>query len=395
MRVMSEPWVAIIGVNEDGPTGLSEASRDALARAELVIGAPRHLQLLGVAGAPWPVPFSVDPVLQARGRRVAVLASGDPFWHGAGGSLMAALEPGEWVSYPAVSTFQLMANRLGWRLEECLCLGLHAAPLTRLRGLLGRGRRLICLLRDGAAVGELGAYLAGQGFADSALWVGEALGGSRERLVKIAAQEAGNMSFSAPVAVAILARGAGLPQASGLPDDIFDHDGQITKRPVRALTLSALAPRYGEVLWDLGCGSGSVSIEFLLAAEGSSAHAVEADATRGARAEANAARFGLGHRWRLHPGKALDVLDNLPDPDVVFIGGGASEALLAALWPRLPQGARLVMNGVTLETEALLYAAQARHGGSLLRIDLAEMGPLGLKRGWEASRPVVQWSVVK
>ena len=390
---MAEAWLSIIGLSEDGLAGLSLASRAALERAEIVFGAPRHLALAGVAGRPWEVPFSVAPVLAERGKRVAVLASGDPFWLGAGGSLVGHLTAGEWVSYPAISTFGLAANRLGWRLEEVVCLGLHAAPLTRLRSVLARGQRLICLLRDGAAVGESAAYLVEQGFGASVLHVLESLGGPRERIVKITAQDIGNMTFAAPAAVAIDCAGRGISCASGLPDEMFAHDGQITKRPIRALTLSALAPRGGEVMWDIGAGSGSVSIEFLLAAPGSSAHAVEADAARGARAMENAEAFGVGHRWHLYRGKALDIIGHLSQPDVVFIGGGASEALLQALWPMLPEGARLVINAVTLETEALLYGWQAAKGGQLLRIDLAEAGALGSKRGWDTARPVVQWSV--
>ena len=166
---MSDPWVTIIGVGEDGPQGLSGASRDALARADLVFGAPRHLELLGIAGEPFPVPFSIAPILEARGKQVVVLASGDPFWHGAGGSLMSSLAPGDWVSHPAPSTFQWLANRLGWRMEESLYLGLHAAPLTRLRPVLGR--RLLCLLRDGAAVGDLGAYLTALGHPEAVMHV--------------------------------------------------------------------------------------------------------------------------------------------------------------------------------------------------------------------------------
>lgn len=391
---MSEPWLTIIGLGEDGLSGLSLSSRYALDQAEIVFGGPRHLELAKVdaKGAPWPVPFSIAPVLAARGRKVVVLASGDPFWHGAGGSLIAHLSPGEWASHPAPSTFQLAANRLGWRMEEVLCLGLHAAPLARLRPVLARGQRLICTLRDGAAVAELAAYLVAQGFGPSGLHVLESLGGPRENSTRITAEAVGARAFAAPVMVAIEPEGRALPRASGLPDDLFAHDGQITKRPFRALTLSALAPRPGEVLWDLGTGSGSISIEFLLAAPGSTAHAVEADAERGARARGNAESFGLGHRWHLHSGRATEVIPSLPRPDVVFVGGGASQDLLLALWPRL-NGARLVMNAVTLESEALLYQWHAEKGGQLLRIDIAEAGPLGTRHGWQAARPVVQWSV--
>ena len=392
---MDKPWVTIIGLNEDGLAGLSLASRQALEQAEIVFGAPRHLALAGVSGREWTVPFSVDPVLAERGRRVVVLASGDPFWHGAGGSLVGRLAAGEWVSYPAPSTFALAANRLGWRMEEIVGLGLHAAPFARLRPVLARGQKVVCLLRDGSALGEVCAYLTGQGFGGSAVFVLESLGGSMERITQITAQDMGGLSFNAPLAVAIDCVGQGMARASGLPDDLFAHDGQITKRPIRALTLSTLAPRGGEVMWDLGAGSGSVSIEFLLAAPGSVAHAVEVDLVRAERARGNADSFGLGHRWHLHQGKALDVLAHLPDPDVVFVGGGADVVLVSALWARLPMGARLMMNAVTLESEALLYACHAQHGGDLWRYDVAQAAPLGGKQGWQAARPVVQWSVTR
>lgn len=391
---MGKPWVTIIGLNEDGLAGLSLASRQAIEQAEIIFGAPRHLALAGVSGREWGVPFSVEPVMAERGRRVVVLASGDPFWYGAGGSLMGHLAQGEWVSHPVPSTFALAANRLGWRMEETISLGLHAAPMARLQPVLARGQRLVCLLRDGDAVREVCAYLAAQGFGASAVTVLEALGGAKERITNCIAQDLSGR-FDAPVAVAIECVGQGMPRASGLPDDLFAHDGQITKRPIRALTLSALAPRGGEVLWDLGAGSGSVSIEFLLAAPASIAHAVEADATRAERALGNAEGFGLGHRWHLHQGKALNVIGQLPVPDVVFVGGGADAALCAALWARLPKGARLVMNAVTLESEALLYACHAKHGGDLWRFDVAQATALGAKQGWQASRPVVQWSVTR
>ena len=394
---MGDPWLSIIGLGEDGLAGLTDASRAALKAAEIVFGGPRHLALLGAdgRGREWPVPFSVAQVLAVKGSRVAVLASGDPFWFGAGGSLAALLGPDEWRAYPVPSTFSLAAARLGWRLEDVLCLGLHAAPLTRLRPLLGRGVRAICLVRDAAAVGELTTWLAKAGFAPSRLWVMEALGGPRERVRQCVAEAFALTDITAPVAVAIEAEGQGMPRIAGLPDDLFAHDGQITKRPVRALTLSALAPRPGEVLWDIGTGSGSVSIEWLLAAPGSRAHALESDAGRAARAQQNAAAFGLAHRYDMTLAAAPEGLESLPRPDAVFIGGGASEALLSALWRLIPMGTRLVANAVTVETEALLMRWSGETGGGLLRIELAEAQPLGRKRGWQPARPVVQWSVVR
>ena len=390
---MAEPWLTIIGIGEDGLAGLTDASRDALQAAEIVFGAPRHLDLAGIAGRPWPLPFSVAPVIAERGRRVAVLASGDPFWYGVGGSLAAEIAPGEWVCHPAPSSFSLATARLGWRLEEVVCLGLHAAPLTRLRPVLAQGQRVICLLRDGAALSELTAYLGSVGFGASQVEALSCLGGPREARMSFVAQDYDGAPLSAPLSVAFTAVGQGLSRASGLEDALFDHDGQITKRPVRALTVSALEPRAGEVLWDIGTGSGSVAIEFLLAAPGAEAYAVEADPLRAARAKGNAARFGVAHRFHLTEARAPLRLDALPSPDVVFVGGGASEALFAALFSRLAAGTRMVANAVTLETELLLTQAHAAKGGTLLRIELAEAAPLGNRTGWQPMRPVVQWSV--
>ncbi len=393
---MADPWLTIIGLTEDGHIALSPASRDALANAETIFGGPRHLALVnaGSRGQPWPVPFSIAPVVALRGRPTAVLASGDPFWFGVGGSLQPHLAPGEWQSHPAPSTFSLAANALGWRLEDTHCLGLHAAPLSRLRPILGRGVRAICLVRDANAVTELAEWLCRNGHGASGLTVMESLGGPRARIRATRSDAMTLTDITTPVAVAIHAQGTGLPRASGLPDDLFAHDGQMTKRPVRALTLSALAPCAGETLWDIGAGSGSIGIEWLLAG-GAHTHAVESDPTRAARARTNAGTFGLIHRYTLHEHRAPDGLDTLPTADAVFIGGGASDALLTRLWSLIPPGTRLVANAVTLETEALLTTWSAIQGGTLLRIDLADSTPLGLKRGWRAALPIVQWSVTR
>ena len=394
---MGDPWLTIIGLGEDGPEGLSPASRAALRAATVVFGGPRHLALVeaGDRGRAWPVPFDASPVLAHRGKPTVVLASGDPFWFGAGGSLMAHLAPGEWTSQPAPSTFQLAANRLGWRLEEVLCLGLHAAPFARLRPVLGRGVRVICTLRDGAAVAELARWLAGNGHPNARLTVLERLGGPLERITSgLPDDHIGAPVSAAPVSAAIEAADPGLPGASGLPDEMFQHDGQITKRPVRALTLSALAPRAGEVLWDIGAGSGSIGIEWLLAG-GARVAALEADPSRAARARGNVAAFGLSHRHDLIEARAPEGLEGLPRPDAVFVGGGASAALLARLWEQIPPGTRLVLNGVTLETEALVLDWSARHGGSLLKVELSETAPIGRKRGWRAALPILQWSVTR
>jgi len=272
---------------------------------------------------------------------------------------------------------------------------LHAAPLPRLRPVLQDGARLICTMRDGAAPAELAAYLCEAGFGASQMTVAEAMGGPRQRVRGCSADAFDIADVAAPVAVAIEVRGRGLSQASGLADDLFRSDGQITKQPVRALTLSALAPRAGEHLWDLGAGSGSISVEWCLAAAGASASAMEVRADRAVNVAANAAQFGLDHRIRVTTARVPEGLAALPAPDAVFIGGGATEDMLSAVWSAMPSGARLVMNGVTLETESLLAAWHATHGGRLMQVSIAEAEPLGRMRGWTAARPVTQWSVVK
>ena len=381
-------------MGEDGLHGLGDGSRSALAQAQRVFGGARHLALasVGSRGREWPLPFDVAPVLALRGQPVTVLASGDPFWFGAGGSLAAHLTPGEWVAFPSPSTFSLAASRLGWRLEHVHCFGLHAAPFARTRSALHGGAQLLCLLRDGPAVRDFAQWLTQQGSGASALWVLEALGGPRERTRQSTAKALDFADIQSPVAVAVQVVGPlGLANAPGLPDSGFAHDGQITKSPIRALTLSTLAPRPGEHLWDLGAGSGSVSVEWCLA--GGTASAVEQNAERVANIRANAASFGIDHRLAVHHGATQDLIAGLPTPHAIFVGGGFDMALFTALQSIAPTGCRVVVNAVTLETESTLLQLHAQHGGALLRIELAQAAPLGRMRGWQSSRPVVQWSV--
>lgn len=396
---LGKAWLTIVGIGEDGPAGLSAASRDALACAEWVTGAARHLALLGdlaCGRAAWPVPFEdgIAPLLARRGQRVVLLVSGDPFWFGAGSVVVRELEAWEWIAHPVPSTFALAAARLGWPIDTTHCLGLHAAPFARLRPMLAPGVRAIVLVRDGAAVGALGGYLRDLGFGDSALWVLEALGGPRERVRETTAAMLDFSDIAHPVAVGIVVAGDGavLPTVAGRPDGWFEHDGQITKRPVRALTLSALAPRPFETLWDIGTGSGSIAIEWLLAHPTTQAIAFEADPVRAARARDNAAALGVD-RLRVIDARAPDGLAGQPAPDAVFIGGGLSDTLLDWLCAQLAPGTRIVANAVTLESEAVLAAWQRAKGGDLLRIELADAAPIGTRRGWRAHYPIVQWSV--
>lgn len=233
VRSFAGPWLSIIGIGEDGLAGLGLASRAALDRAEIVFGGARHLALakIDARGRPWPVPFDAEPVLACRGRPVAVLASGDPFWFGAGSVLVARLEPGEWTAYAAPSTFSRAVAVLGWRMEDTVCLGLHAAPFERLVPVLSRGARVICLLRDGKAVAGLCQWLLEHGWGQSIVTVLTALGGSNEKVERVTVTDGCSWAGAAPVAMAIEAHGrVGVSRASGLPDDLFVHDGQITDR---------------------------------------------------------------------------------------------------------------------------------------------------------------------
>ncbi|MCV6585939.1 MAG: precorrin-6Y C5,15-methyltransferase (decarboxylating) subunit CbiT [Marinibacterium sp.] len=392
------PWLVIVGLGEDGPDGLSAASRNAIASAEIVMGPPRHLALLGDLDArtvDWPVPFA-DGIAQLqgfRGRRTVVLASGDPFWFGAGRVIAGTFAHDEWTALPGPSCFSLAAAHLGWGIEGTSCLGLHAAPLARLRPHLTPGAQIIVTLRDGKAVGDLAGYLRDTGFGASALHVFEALGGPNQIVTSGRADTLGG-AFGHPVCAAIAVDGAApvITKASGRDDALFDSDGVMTKRPVRALTLSALAPKARERLWDIGGGSGSIAIEWLWSDPTCQAVTIEPRADRAATIRANAARLGVDRLQVVH-GSAPDALAGLPAPDAVFIGGGLSAEMLDHLTATLAPGTRLVANAVTLETDALLIEWHARLGGDLMRVELAQAAPLGPKRGWKAAYPITQWSV--
>ena len=391
------PWLSIIGLGEDGPDGLSVASRKALDSAEIIMGPARHLALIGASKAKqieWPVPFAdgIEKLATFRGRSVAVLVSGDPFWYGAGSVFANRFERSEWQAFPTLSIFSLAASRLGWAIEKTLCIGLHAAPLTRLRPHIAHGAKAIVLLRDGDAVSELRAYLAEIGFGHSQFHILEALNGQRENITAVKAIDDLPAQISHPVCVGVeFFGGSEIPKSSGLEDALFDNDGQITKRPIRALTLSALAPKRGEHLLDIGGGSGSISIEWLLSDPTTSATIVEANPDRATRIRENANRLGVD-RLKIVVGKAPIVLDGI-SPSAVFIGGGLSQELLQQLHETLAKGTRLVANAVTLESEALLVEWQSKVGGDLMRVEISSLTSIGPKRAWDAAYPIVQWSV--
>jgi precorrin-6Y C5,15-methyltransferase (decarboxylating) len=401
---MPAPWLSIVGIGEDGLDGLSAAARQLIAGAELVAGGRRHLALVASLGKPaleWEMPFaaSIPKLLAYRGKCVVALCSGDPFWYGAGAVIADAVTAAETVVVPAASTFAWAAARLRWRLEDTITLGLHARPIELLRPHLRTGARLIVLVRDGVAPAQMASYLTGLGFGPSRLTVLEALGGPSERIRATTAAGFALDDVRSPVALAIEAvaePGATIiPRVAGLPDELFKHDGQLTKREIRAVSLSALAPRGGELLWDVGAGSGAIGIEWLLAHPANRAIGIEARENRLGNARANARALGVPH-FDLRLGTAPGALQGLPAPDAVFVGGGAGrDGVLDAVWQALPRGGRLVVNAVTLETEAVLIAWQARHGGALLRLSVERAGPVGGRTGWRPAMPVVQWSVTK
>ncbi|MFK8250485.1 precorrin-6y C5,15-methyltransferase (decarboxylating) subunit CbiE [Ancylobacter terrae] len=399
------PWLTIVGIGEDGAAGLSPAAREAVAAASIVFGGRRHLDragdlLRGDARA-WPSPFEagVREVLARRGSPVCVLASGDPFLFGVGATLARQVPAGEMRALPAPSAFSLAAARLGWALQEVECVSLHGRALDLVRPCLQPGRRVLALTSDAAGPAALAALLAATGFGASRLHVLEALGGPRERVrtARAAAFDLADVDTLNLVALEVVADAEArvLALAPGRPDALYEHDGQITKREIRAMTLAALAPRRGELLWDIGAGSGSIGIEWMLADPSLRAIAIEARADRAARIARNAASFGVPG-LTIVEGEAPAALTGLPTPDAIFIGGGASDAgVIDAALGALATGGRLVANAVTLETEALLLARHAALGGELTRIAIARAAPVAGMTGWRPAMPVTQWSVVK
>lgn len=392
------PWLSVIGIGEDGVAGLSGASQAALNDADVIMAPPRHLALVPEGTAQriaWPVPFADGLTLldSLRGQCVVVLVSGDPFWFGAGSVIAERYAANEWTALPAPSCFALAAAHLGWAIEKTTCLGLHAAPMTRLRRHLAPGLQIIVTLRDGEAVEHLTAYLNATGFGNSTISILEHLGGPHEHITTATAQTLTG-TFQHPLCAAINVSGNGpaLSHATGQSDDTFQSDGQMTKRPIRAITLSTLAPMPREHLWDVGGGSGSIALEWLLAHPTTTATCIEPRADRAARIGQNAQDLGLDHRLTIINDRAPEALNVLTPPDAIFVGGGLCVDLMDAVTSR---NARLVVNAVTLEGEALLAQAQAQHGGDLMRIEIANAKPLGPKRGWSASYPVVQWSLTQ
>jgi precorrin-6Y C5,15-methyltransferase (decarboxylating) len=397
--------LSIVGIGEDGVEGLNAAARGLIESAERVFGGTRHLALakplIRGTAHPWASPFdsTFAELLSYRGRPVCMLASGDPFQHGAGSTLAGFVAPDETIAIPAPSAYTLAAARLLWPLAQTTLLSFCGRSVDYLRPQLHPGTRILALSSNQNSPGEVGRLLAELGFGSSNLTVLEALGGPRERIRSVGAG-AFDLTDIAPLnIVAIEVRAAPgariLARAPGLPDALFDHDGQITKREIRALTLSALAPRRNEHLWDIGAGSGSVAIEWLLADTSLTASALERRPDRVARIQGNAASFGVGN-LEVVAGSAPEALAKLRQPDAVFVGGGATTpGLIELVQGRLRPGGRLVVNAVSLESEAVVLGHQKRSGGSLTRIAISHASPIGGENGrmsgWRPAMPILQW----
>jgi precorrin-6Y C5,15-methyltransferase (decarboxylating) len=400
--VSRAPWLAIVGIGEDGVEGLSPAARAAIGRAACVVGGERHLALARplIAGEriAWPSPMTdgIPAILARRGSAVTVLASGDPFCFGIGTVLARAVPMAEMLCLPAPSAFSLACARLGWSLPEVETISFCGRPLEAVRPLLQAGARVLALSADHTTPAALAALLTRWGFGETRITVLEAMGGPEEDSFTFKALKSTHDRIAKLNLMALeVAGGPALPLTPGLDEDWFESDGQITKREVRALTLAALAPRRGERLWDVGAGSGSVGIEWMLCHPSCRTIAIEARADRAARVARNAAALGVP-ALQVRNCAAPAALEGLARPDAVFIGGGASDAdVTEACWAALPPGGRLVINAVTLETERAVLARHAGWGGRLVRIGIERLEPIGAMQGFAPARTVLQYRAVK
>ncbi|OCB25457.1 precorrin-6Y-methylase [Mycobacterium malmoense] len=388
--------IIVVGIGADGMAGLAATSRNELHRATVVYGSKRQLDLLDdTVTAPrrqWPSPML--PALQALRDRHAedihIVASGDPLLHGIGGTLIRLYGPEHVRVLPHVSSVTLARARMGWNAHDTEVISLVTAPAhTAVR----RGGQAIVLSKSGATPTELAALLTAHGRGDSEMTILENLGGPTEHRRDGAARQWAEAPPDVDDLNVIALRYLPDDRLSPLPDDAFAHDGQITKHGIRAVTLAALAPRPGERLWDVGAGSGSISVEWCLSWGGCAAVAFERDERRRHNIGLNAAAFGADIDVR---GAAPDGFDGLEPPSAIFIGGGLTQpGLLDACLERLPTGGRLVVNAVTAESEAALAQSHSRYGGQLRRFQHYHGEPLGGFTGWRPQMPVTQWVMTK
>ncbi len=394
-------WLHIIGIGEDGMDGLTVDARALVESAEVIIGGDRHQKLSPNVTAErlkWPSPFDamIDEIKRHKGRRLVILVTGDPLWYSVGARILRAIPADEITFHPQLSAFQWASTRMGWSLADTETLTVHGRPAEQVIPYLAPCARLLLLTKNEGTPADIARILTSQGYGASQLTVLGALGGPNESRID---GTAADWEAEAPafhlLAVEVLADDDAtlIPRGPGLPDDAFAHDGKMTKQEVRAATLAKLWPHRKAMLWDIGSGCGSVAIEWMRAARDAEAIGLEPNAKRRALAQENALKLGAP-RLKLIDAKAPEGLADLPTPDAIFIGGGLSPAVIAASITALPQHGRLVANAVTLESEAILIAAHAEHGGELTRIAISRAEPVGPFRGWRPLMTVTQWSLV-
>jgi len=397
-------WLSVIGLTERGLAGLTQEARQLIDQAELIVGGERHLALVPAGKAArqgWasPLRLTVEEILRWRGRPVVVLASGDPMWFGVGVTLARHVAREEMGILPQVSAFTLAAARLGWSLSETDCLTLHGRPLDLLNSAVFPGARLLLLTDDGAAPALIARRLTELGYGPSRVVALEHMEGPAEAVIEREAAEWGDRRTADLNTVAVECRAAPgarvTARVPGLPDDAFRHDGQLTKRELRAAALAKLMPLPGALLWDVGAGCGSIAIEWMRAARGAKAIAIESDPDRVALIEANMRALGTP-RLTVVAGKAPAALEGLAEPAAVFLGGGVSTAgLIERCWASLPSGGRLVAHAVTVEGESRLAGFRSVCGGELTRIAVQRAEPIGPHLGWRPLMPVTQLAAVK
>ncbi len=396
---MTERWLSIIGIGEDGLAGLTAAARTLLDTADILIGGKRHLAMIPDDGRErheWPTPMRelIEEIGRFRGHPTAVLASGDPMNFGVGRQLAKQVRAEEMTIVPAPSAFSLAAARLAWSLPDTICLTLHGRPVETLACHVHPGAQLLLLTHGRRTPGEVSQWLTNHGFGKSEMMALAHMGGDKEaRFDGVADTWTHDVAELHTLAVTCIAGpdASWLPRSAGLPDDAFEHDGKITKREIRALAIARLMPHPGALLWDIGAGAGSVSVEWLRAAAHSRAIALEPIAKRRAFAARNAAALGVPH-CDIRNGRAPDALADLSAPDAVFIGGGLAPGTIETAIGALKPGGRLVAHAVTLESEAILLAAHARYGGDLVRLSIDRAAPVGSYHGWRPAMPVTQWA---
>lgn len=397
-------WLSVVGLGEDGLDGLSPAARVLVGSAEVLVGGKRHLALVPNGAGErltWPTPLVdlLPEIERRRGRRVCVLATGDPLCYGVAKTLLRAFSRDDMEILPAPSAFSLACARMCWSLPDCETLTLHGRPLELLVPSLQPGARVLLLSNDGGTAAKVAALLRNRGFGGSRMTVLEHMGGPEERRIEGPASDWDDTPRADLNTIALdCEAGSGAvyyPTLAGLPDEAFDHDGQITKREVRAATLAALAPVPGQLLWDVGAGAGSVAIEWLRAHRANRAVAIERKPERAARIAANASALGTP-LLQIATGAAPAALDDLEAPDAVFVGGGLSDvAILETCWSLLKPRGRLVANAVTLEGEQALMEWRRKNGGALTRIAVSRAEPVGPFSGWRPLMPVTQLAAVK